>query len=95
MRELVDLHIQGHETMAAEEAGLQLAKAQMSAALSAVPTANEAAPLPEGIVPAGGAGGPAGTQMTTGGPTTPPEGTATAGGSPVSPDSGGGEAPIL
>lgn len=58
MQELVDLHIKGHEVMAAEEAGQQFARSQVSAALSAVPTANNAAPLPAGIVPAGGQGGP-------------------------------------
>jgi hypothetical protein len=93
LAELVDLHIQGHETMAAEEAGLQLAKAQLSAAMSAAPTANEAAPLPEGIVPAGGAGGMAPGQaegaLTGAGPSQPSEGTATAGGSPE------GAAPVL
>lgn len=87
LRELVDLHIQGHETMAAEEAGTQLAKSQVSAALSAAPTGDEAAPLPEGLVPAGGAGGP--EQALIDGPTQPGEGTATAGGSPE------GEAPVL
>jgi hypothetical protein len=81
LRELVDLHIQGHETMAAEEAGEQFAKAQVSAALSGAPTANEAAALPEGIVPAGGAGGPLGP-APMGGPEQPAEGTATQGGSP-------------
>lgn len=58
MQELISLHIRGHETMAAEQMGTQLAKAQVSPALSAVPTADGAAPLPEGMVVPGGAGGP-------------------------------------
>lgn len=87
MAQLVDLHIQGHETMAAEEAGKQLAKAHISAALSGAPTGNEAAALPEGIVPAGGAGGPVPADL--GGPNQPGPGTATEGGSPVAPPGGG------
>jgi hypothetical protein len=59
MQELIGLHIQGHETMAAEQMGTQYAKASINPALAAVPTADGAAPLPEGMVPAGAAGGPA------------------------------------
>lgn len=53
----VDQHIQAHETMAAEEAGLQQAKMGVSPALAGAPTASEAAPLPQmaaaGMVPPG------------------------------------------
>lgn len=89
LRELVDLHVQGHETMAAEEAGEQFAKAQVSAALSGAPTAKDAAALPAGIVPAGGQGGPlGGPQM--GAPEQPGAGTPTQGGSPMGgPQEGG------
>lgn len=87
IRELVDLHVQGHETLAAEQMGEQLLKSQVSPALSAAPTADEAAPLPEGIVPMGAAGGPAPAPL--GGPDQPSEGTATQGGSPE------GAAPVL
>lgn len=57
-RELIDLYVQAHETMAAEQMGMQVAKATVHPALAAVPTAAGAAPLPEGIVPAGATGGP-------------------------------------
>lgn len=58
-RELVDLYVQAHETMAGEQMGAQVAKSMIHPALAAVPTAAGAAALPEGLVPAGAAGGPA------------------------------------
>lgn len=58
-REMVDLHIQAHETLAAEQMGEQVAKAQMSPALAAVPTANLHPSLPAGMAPVA----PEGTSM--------------------------------
>jgi hypothetical protein len=40
LREIVDMHVQAHETLAAEEAGKQVARQTLSPALAAVPTAS-------------------------------------------------------
>jgi hypothetical protein len=58
-REYVDLYLQACETLAAEQMGNQVARSMAHPALAAVPTANAAAPLPEGMVPMGASGGPA------------------------------------
>ena len=58
-REVTEEVAQELTQVSAEEMGKQLNKAMISPALSAVPTAEASAPLPEGLVPAGGAGGPA------------------------------------
>lgn len=68
IREIIDLHIQAHEVMAAEEMGKQIAKMTQGGpiagpAAAAAPTANEAAPLPQPGMP-----GPNGTQQLPGGP---------------------------
>lgn len=46
IQERLDLFVQTHETMAAEEAGQQMAKAAVSPALAGAATANQAEPLP-------------------------------------------------
>jgi hypothetical protein len=46
VQEALDKFIQAHETMDAEEAGMQMAKASQSPALANAATANQAAPLP-------------------------------------------------
>lgn len=46
VRRKLDLFVDAHETMAAEEAGQQIRRAAMSPALANAPTANQAAPLP-------------------------------------------------
>jgi len=71
MRKLVDSHIQAHETMAAEEAGKMVAKANVHPALVAAPNAQESPipPMPPQLGPGGLTPPPPPTTM----PEAPPQ----------------------
>lgn len=73
-RQWVDKYMDGCETMAAEQMGNQVAKMMAHPAMAASPTANAHAPLPDGMVLPGAAGGPAPTPAPPGAPAGPPAG---------------------
>lgn len=50
-QDLVDKHLDAHETLAAEEAGKQVAKQNVHGALPGLPTANEAPAIPGQMMP--------------------------------------------
>lgn len=68
-RELVDLHIQAHEVLAAEEAGEQVNKAGVSPALANAAAANE--PPPVGAPPSPIISGPQDQAVAVGGGSSP------------------------
>jgi hypothetical protein len=74
MRQIVDMHVQAHEVMVAEELGAKVAKANVHPVLGAAPTA-DGTELP-GMPAPGGApapeAGPAAPPNPGGGPGTPP-----------------------
>lgn len=72
MREIVDLHVQAHETMVFEEAGRRASMQRVHPGLDALPTAEGSPPLPvtPGGVPA--EAGPAAPPTPAGGPGSPP-----------------------
>lgn len=49
IKDMIKQHIQAHENMAAEQAGLQVAKGLAHPVLPGLPTAADAAPLPPGV----------------------------------------------
>lgn len=69
-KSLYDLHAEAHEVMAAEEAGLAVAKQRSHPALEMLPTASETAPLGMPGMPPGG-GTPAQPQPGSGGAPPP------------------------
>jgi hypothetical protein len=78
IKQLFELHIKGHETLAAEEMGRQVAKGAISPALAATPSAEQAPTIPtEEVANVGravvagagaGAGGPGSAGAGVGGP---------------------------
>lgn len=76
MREIVDMHVKAHETMAAEEAGQQVARMRINPALAGIPTASaaELPPPPPGAMPdpMGAPAGPPPPPSMPGMPGTPP-----------------------
>lgn len=87
----VDLHLQAHETFAAEAMGTEVAKANVHPALPGVATAAENAPLPPGSM-LGAPPAPPGTEVpgpTAGGPPTEGPPPTPAGPGALAPDQAG------
>ncbi len=73
MRDIVDMHVQAHEVMVAEELGEQVAKANVHPVLGGAPTASGTQlPAQPGAEPPAAAAGPAAPPNPGGGPGTPP-----------------------